>query len=168
MKQKLGACSRTRAVARGQKGSARSPHVRSIAAHAIALSGDLHERRDHRLLCGGIRVVQLQRVGPPSEVRIASVGEHATAVRALEPRVVLRLAREAIVGARDVVLRVRLHPRVIHARVIRDEIEQQPEAARAEPLAQARKRRVSSQLIVDVVSGDGEARPRDVVLAEVR
>ena len=75
-----------------------------VAADAVALSGNLHQRRDHRLLGGGIRVVELQRVGPAGEVRIAPVSEHAPAMRALEPRVVLRRAREVVVGALNVVL----------------------------------------------------------------
>ena len=38
MKQKPGACSRTRAVARGQKGSARRPQVRSNTSGSTSIA----------------------------------------------------------------------------------------------------------------------------------
>ena len=73
------------AVAVGQNGSGRAApgafeHVGQdqhghVAAHAVALPGDLRQLADHRLLRGGVGVVELQRVGPAGEIRIAAVGQ---------------------------------------------------------------------------------------------
>ena len=46
-----------------------------VAAHSITLTGDLQQLPDHRLLRGGIAVVELKCVRPAREVRIAPVGE---------------------------------------------------------------------------------------------
>ena len=61
-----------------------------VAAHAVALPGDLHQLADHRLLRGRVAVVELQRVRPAGEVRIAPVGQEQVAALALDPGVVLR------------------------------------------------------------------------------
>ncbi len=49
---------------------------RHVAAHAVALSGDSLQFADHRLLQFRVAVVELQRIGPAVEVRVAAVGEH--------------------------------------------------------------------------------------------
>ena len=123
--------------------------------------------RDHRLLSGRVAVVELQRVGPAGEIRIAAVGEHQVALRSRDPRVVLRRARQVLLGARDEVLGMLLDPGMIQAGVVGDEVEHQPQAARAEPLAQAGQRRVAAQLLVHGVAGDGEPGAGDVLLAQV-
>ena len=61
-----------------------------VAAHAVALPGDLPQLADHRLLRGRVAVVELQRVGPAGEVRIAAMGQQQVALLALDPGVVLR------------------------------------------------------------------------------
>ena len=50
-----------------------------VAAHAVALPGDLQQLADHRLLRGRIAVVELERVRPAGEVRVAAVGEQQVA-----------------------------------------------------------------------------------------
>ena len=59
---------------------------RHVAAHAVALPGDLHQLADHRLLRGRIAVVELQRVRPAGEVRVAAVGQQQVAAAPLRPR----------------------------------------------------------------------------------
>jgi hypothetical protein len=65
-----------------------------VAAQAIALASDSYQFADHRFLRGGVAVVQLKRVGPAREVRIATVGQEKVATLAVDPRVVLRGAGE--------------------------------------------------------------------------
>ena len=77
-------------MARGQNGSVRAPcpleHVRQqqhrhVAANAVALLGDLVQLADHRLLRSRIAVVELQRIRPAGEVRIAAVCQNQVAAR---------------------------------------------------------------------------------------
>ena len=53
------------------------------------------------IACCSVRVavVELQRVGPAVEVRVAAVGEQQRAVLRLHPAVVLRRARQVLLGA---------------------------------------------------------------------
>ncbi len=51
--------------------------------------------------------------------------------------------------------------------VIGHEVEQEAEVAAREPLAQPRQRRVSAEVVVDGVGGDGERRSGDVLVAQV-
>ena len=50
---------------------------RHVAANAVALAGDPDELADHRLLRRRIAVVELQRVGPAGEIRVAAIGQDA-------------------------------------------------------------------------------------------
>ena len=52
---------------------------RHVAAHAVALPRDALQLAEQRVLQRGIAVVELQRVGPAREVRVAPVGEDAFA-----------------------------------------------------------------------------------------
>ena len=122
---------------------------------------------DHGFLRGRVAVVELQRVRPAGEVRIAPVGQQQIALLALDPGVVLRRTRQVQFRAGDVILGMILHPGMIQARVIGDEVEQQPQAALAEPLAQPGQRGIASELIVHRVAGDGETGTGDVLLAQV-
>ena len=54
-----------------------------VAAQAVALLGDLQEFADHRLLRGGVGVVELHGIGPAGEIRIAAEGKHLVAPCAL-------------------------------------------------------------------------------------
>ena len=55
-----------------------------------------------------------------------------------------------------------LHPAVVGRHVVRDEVEDEPQPARAQPLAQAGERLVAAEVDVDVVVADGEAGAGDV------
>jgi hypothetical protein len=59
---------------------------------------------------GRTAVVQLERVRPAVEIRIAPVGENPAIV---EAKVVLRLGRQLFFRAADAVLRVLAHPRMV-------------------------------------------------------
>ena len=139
-----------------------------VAADAVALPGDLQELRDHRLLSGRMTVVKLQCVRPAVEVRVPAMGEQQVAPRPLHARVVLWRSRQIRFCPGDVVLGVVLHPGVIQAGVVGDEVEHQPQAPCPEPLAQAGQRRISSEVGMHGVAGDREAGSGDVLLAQVR
>ena len=76
---------RTRWVATGQNGADFLPQVRSntsgkgqhrhIAADAVALAGDLLEFPDHRLLGGGIAVIELQGIRPAGKIGIPAISQ---------------------------------------------------------------------------------------------
>ena len=125
---------------------------RHVAAHAVAAIGDRAQLGDLRLAEAGVAVVELERVRPAVEVRIATEGEDRRAARAAtggDARVVLRLALEVVLAAVDVVLGMCGHPGVIAAGVVRHEVEQQLQPAARQSIAQARQRRVAAEVLVD-------------------
>ncbi len=115
----------------------------------------------------GVAVVQLERVGPAVEVRVAAVGEDAASRPRRRPRVVLRLVGEELLVARHEPVRVLGHPRVVRRHVVRDEVEDEPQAPLAQAPAEAGERRVAAEVRVDPVVADREAGAADVRLAEV-
>ncbi len=123
---------------------------------------------DHRFLRGRVAVVELQGVGPAGEVGIAPVGQEQIAALALDPGVVLRRSGQVELRPGDEILGVVFDPGVIEPRVVGDEIEHQPQAALAEPLAQAGQRGVAAEILVHRVAGDREPGAGDVFLAQVR
>ena len=132
--------------------------------------GDGAQLADLRLAEAGVPVVELERVRPAVEVGIAAVGEDRRAARAAtrgDARVVLRLAREVVLAAVDVVLGVRGHPGVIAPGVVGHEVEQQLQPAARQPIAQARQRLVAAEVLVDAIGDDRERRAGDVLLAQV-
>ncbi len=99
-----------------------------VAAHAVALPGDLHQFAGHRFLRGGVGVVELQRVGPAGKIRITAMGEQQIAALAFDPGVVLRCAGQVNFGAPDEIVRMILDPGVIEPHVIGHEVEHEPQA----------------------------------------
>ena len=95
-------CARRRRAGRAWpcRSARRRTGRRSAASSAIIASC---ERR--------VAVVELQRVRPAREVRVAAVREHQVARGASDPRVVLRRLREVGLGAADVVVGVLAPPR---------------------------------------------------------
>ena len=140
---------------------------RHVAANAVALSGDSLQFADHRLLQFRVAVVELQRVRPAGEVRIATVGQQHVATLACHPGVVLRRARKVQLAAADVIPEVFLDPVVVQAGVVRDEIEHQPQVAPAEPFAQTGEGGVPAQAFRHRVCGDREPGTGDVLLAQI-
>ena len=88
----------------------RQQEHRHVAAHAVTLSGNLHQCRDHRPLRRGIAVVELQRIRPAREERIAPVRQNHVTFGACNPRVVLRRALEIGLSSGNVSTRGRLVP----------------------------------------------------------
>ena len=118
-----------------------------VAAHAVALSGDLHQLADHRFLRGGVGVVELQCVGPAGEIRITAVGQEQIATLAFDPGVVLRSAGQVEFGALDEIVGMIFDPGMIEPHVIGHEVEHELQAALAEPLAQAGQRGVTPEIL---------------------
>ncbi len=141
---------------------------RHIAAHAVALPGDSRELADHRLLQVRVAVVELQRVGPAVEVRVAAVGEHLMPALRLHATVVLRRASEVALAAMDEVVGMLVDPRVIRRHVVRDEVEHQLQSALLQPLSQAGECRRAAQIAMDGVALDGESGAGDVFVAQIR
>ncbi len=177
MKRKPGTRCRTRWIAVGQKRGALAPcpleHVgqnehRHVASHTIALTGDLHQLADHRFLRGGIRVVELQGVGPSGEIRIAAIGEKKISCLAFHPGVIKRCAGKIQFRAGDEILGMFLHPRMIQPHVIRDKIEHQSQPAVAKPGTKASEGGIAPETLVNLIASDRETRAGDVLLAQVR
>ena len=66
---------------------------RHVAAHAVALPGNLQQLPDHRFLRGRVAIVELKGIRPARKVRVAPMGQKQIAALALDPRIVLRGAR---------------------------------------------------------------------------
>ena len=128
----------------------------------------LVELADHRLLQVRVAVVELQRVGPAVEVRVAAVGEHQRASSRLHAAVVLRCASQVALAAMDKVVRMLVDPRVIRRHVVRNEVEHQLQSALLQPLSQACQRRSATQIAMDGVALDGEPGAGDVFVLQVR
>ena len=140
-----------------------------VAAHAVALPGDPQQLADHRLLRGRIAVVELQRVRPAGEVRVAAVGQDATAPWAIDPAVVLRARARAAPRCRGRSSRGAPRPRGDPGPCGWGRSRACSRRPRApEPLAQPGQRRIAAQTGVHRVAGDREPGAGDVLLAQVR
>ncbi len=112
-------------------------------------------------------IVELERVGPAGEVRIAAVGQDLAAGLRRQSIPVVRFTGQVVRRAADVELGVRLRPRMIETAVIRHEVEQQFLAAFPQSFAQPRQRFSVAEVGVQLVAGDGEGRATNVVLSQV-
>ena len=172
-----GPAARTASVTRGQNAGAAIPHVRSktSGSTSIAMSQrtpshwprNPRELAEHRLLEGGVAVVQLKRVRPAVEVRVAPVRQDARAIARLHATVVLGRRGELLLRARHEEVRVLGDPGVVRRHVVRDEVEHEAQAAALQTLAEPGERLVAAEVLVDAVVADREARAADVVLTEV-
>ena len=109
---------------------------RHVAAHAVALPGNRQQFRRLGRLQRRIGIVELQRIRPAGEIRIAPIGQDAGTLVRLDPAVVLRRRRQGLLVALDVKIRMRLDPGMIERGVIGREIEHEPQAARGQPGAE--------------------------------
>ena len=140
---------------------------RHVAADAVALPGDSLQLADHRLLQVRVAVVELQRVGPAGEVRIAAVGEHQRPVFRLTRSSSAAQRARSVLAAMDEVLRMLFDPGMIEAHVIRHKIEHQLQAALAQPrraAGPAPRRRPDRDARCSL---DREPRTGDVLVLEV-
>src|SRR5215831_14223371 len=116
-----------------------------VAAHAVALPGDSGELAHHRFLRRRIAVIELQRVGPTWEVRIAAMSEQYIALPSFYPDIVLRGAGEIELGAGHVIISVILHPGMIERSMVGHEVEHKAQAALLQSLANACERRIAAK-----------------------
>ena len=152
------AVARIRAVAPGFANHVGEEQHRHVAAHAVAALGDVPQVVDHRGAQAGMTIVQLQRVAPAGEVRIAAVRQNSRSELSIIPRLPQPVARRAV----DVILGMRLHPRMIQRRVVRHEIEQQAQATLPQSIAQARHCRIPAEIGMDFIRLHRERRTADV------
>ena len=136
---------------------------RHVAAHAVAPTGDVGERRHDRLAEARAEGVQLQHVAPRREVRVAAVGEEPAGC--LEPGAGLALAVGG--GAVHEVVGLCDDPGMVGRDVVRHPVEDEPEAARGERLAGGGETGVASEPLVDLVVADAVRRADDVLVRRV-
>ncbi len=129
--------------------------------------GDPLELAEHRLLERGVAVVQLQRVGPAIEVRVAPVRQHTRALARLHPTVVLGRCGELLLRAGHEEVRVVGDPGVIRSHVVRHEVEDEAQAATLKALAEPGERLVAAEVLVHPVVPNRETRAAHVFLTEV-
>ena len=128
---------------------------------------DPEEFADQGVLQRRVPIVQLQRVGPPGEIRVPAVGENPFPGSGLEAPVVLGFGRQPLLGPGDEEVRVLPDPVVVGRHMVRDEIEEELQAAPAHPLAESRERLVAAEVGVDVVVTHRERGAGDVGVPEV-
>ena len=138
----------------------RQDEHRHVAADAVALAGDPPELAEHRLLEGRVAVVQLERVRPAVEVRVAPVRQDARALARLHAAVVLGLRGELLLRPGHEEVRVLGHPGVVRRHVVRDEVEDEAQAATLQALAEPGERRVAAEVLVDPVVLDAKQEPQ--------
>ena len=141
---------------------------RHVAPHAITLLRDFQQLADHRLLCGRVTVVELQRVRPASKVRVASVRQDQLATLRLQPYVVRRRPRQLLLRAANVVVRVLLNPRVIQRGVVWNKIQHQLQATFPQPLPHPGQRGRPAETFVDRVPGNRKARAWNIRVSQIR
>src|SRR5205823_4688196 len=98
------------------------------------------ELGNHGFLQFGIRVIELNGIGPAVEVGIAAIGEHGCAGGSLNLSVVLRLSTEELRSTLHIVIRTLLNPAVVGGGVVGNEIEQQAHAVLMNAIAKALER----------------------------
>ena len=86
----------------------------------------------------------------------------------LHAPVVQRFGRQLLLRPGDEEVRVLVHPRMVRRHMVGNEVEDQPQAARAQAFPQPGKGLVSAKVGVDVIVANRKARPGDVGVAEVR
>ena len=112
-----------------------------VAADAVGALGDPLQLGEHRLPKPAVPVVELERVVPAEEVRIAAVREDPSPPGRLQRHVVLRLAAKVVLVPCDEELRMGVDPGVIERDVVGDEVDQQAEVAAVHSLPQTGQRR---------------------------
>src|SRR5438477_4265950 len=157
----------TRAIAPRAREDVRQDEHGHVAANAVTLVPDRLEHLAHRLSQPGVAIVELRRVGPAGEVRVAPVGEPTCAGSRAQPPVVVGLTRQVVVAAMHIELRPLANPRMIERRVVGDEVQHQAQVAFGEPLAKELERAGAAEVTVHDVLADGEWRAGDVVRREV-
>ena len=139
---------------------------RHRADDAVAPRGDLAQRLGHRPRDRRVAVVELGRVGPRREVRVAAVGDPVTTVRA-DLEVALRVGGPLVGIRMDEPIRVATDPRMVHCDVVRDEVEDQPDAGRPESLAEGRQAVRAAEVVGGLIGRDRVRRADDVLVGTI-
>ena len=99
---------------------------RHIAAQSVAPIGKIEEDGDHRILQGGIGIVELQSVAPTIKIRIAAMSKDLLlAIIQSESSVVLRRGGDIVGGALYEIIGMLVDPGMVESHVVRDKIEHQ-------------------------------------------
>ena len=138
-----------------------------LRAHdAVAAGGHLLERLGHRPGHVGVAVVELGRIGPWREVRVATVGDPVAAVGP-DLEVLVGIGGPLRRVGVDEPVRMSADPEVLGRDVVRDEVQDQPEAGLAEALAQPGQAGRAAQAVGRLVGADRIRRPDDVVVRAI-
>ena len=139
-----------------------------VAPDAIALLGNSLQLADHGPLQIRVAVIELERVRPAVEVRVAAIREYQRTGSCLDSTVVLRRPCQVTLAALDEVVRVFVDPRMIRCHMVRDEIQQQLQSALLQPPSQTCERLGAAEVAMDSVGLDGEPGAGDIFVLEIR
>ena len=162
----LGDRRRDRATAPGRPEDVVEDEHRHRADDAVAAGRDLAQRLGHRPRHRRVAVVELGRVGPRREVRVAAVGDPVTTVGA-DLEVAVRVGGPLLGIGVDEPVRVAADPRMVDRDVVRDEVEDEPDAGRRETLAERRQAVRAAEVVGGLVGRDRVRRADDVVVGAV-
>ena len=123
---------------------------RHVAAHTVALRGDLRDGVDGRLPQSGRQGVELQHVGPGRKERVATAGKHLS--RRFDER--RRFASRVVGAAANEVLGMRLDPGMVGRHVVGNEVENEAQAALAQLAPGGGEPRGSAELFIDDVAAN--------------
>ena len=113
---------------------------------------------------GGVGVIELKRIRPAREVRVAAVGKDPFATLTLDPSVILRSVGKVLFRPLNEIVGMFFDPGMAEPYMIGHEVQHQLETTLAEPLAQSRQRCVTAEFLMDGVTRDGKAGARNVFL----
>ena len=125
---------------------------RHVAAQAVALVADVDQCIDERPPQPGMKGVELSRVDPGGEVRIASASDHQLLARRISNRKeVARLRLEVFQRAADKILGMLNQPAMVDRDMIGYEIKNQLDAMCSQPLAEDRQPVAPAQPCLDPI-----------------
>ena len=162
----LGDGRRDRATAPGRPEDVVEHEHRHRADDPVAPRRDLAQRLGHRPRHRRVAVVELGRVGPRREVRVAAVGDPVATVRA-DLEIAVRVGGTLLGIGMDEPIRVATDPRMVHRDVVRDEVEDQPDAGRPESLAKGRQAGRAAEVVGGLIGRDRIRRADDVLVGAI-
>ena len=126
-----------------------------------------HRRSDAPKPAGPFRLdrqIELERVSPSGEIRIATVRKDPLASSRLQPYVIPRLAGQVLRGSFDEELRMLLDPGMVGRDVVGDEVENESLAPASQAVPQSRQGLVAPKVLVNVILANREGRAYHVGL----
>ena len=112
-------------------------------------------------------VVQLRRIGPAREIRVAPEGDHALPVAGFRAEEKLGLFPVLLRPPLDIVLGMLRDPVVIARSMVAHKIQHQPKAPLAQPRAEPFQPRIPAQRRRHMIGLDSIRRALDVLCREV-